>query len=629
MLAWLEKSSEWVRTLAYCGAALLAVGCGDDADAAGTGAYYLTGNAYDATTAKPAKDVQLTLFSGRSTKRGKTQADGSYTIGPISAGTSYRLRAEGTDMSSFEFTGLSLPLLDSPGDRSLIGDIPLYPKDKETPAFKIRLSTADPRVPTDGVRATVRFVPIVVGSDPSLAATLGVSSSSADVTGEYVQPMDALPNEMASDAPTYRAVTDNDALEIPTGALSWGATYNVKIDPGPAFATVQFLLTPVKDDDILVVLQPLSPPGQTQLPSTYQQYFTGRVYDGVSLERLSDYTMRLEYFDRVLGATVSPDGRYVVGPLLPNADYSIVIESDDYRSFLSHNARITTNNTTPPLTSTYYDAFLYPKDVRAPAVSARIGLRDSTTRPSGSVRFAPRDGSALFDEDSDTPAGVNRQVWSNDDDLQQRVIVRDFSDGVVELAEGDLVLGVEYQVSVYGVKDYALLKHAPFRAGIDTNPYFLLDPLAEPPLSVVAVSSNDAEPSTDGHVEFRFNHDISLYPRVSRDTLLRQLNDDFSIDSPDEDGDSMRNTLNDTNGMTVIAPMYRGVSFEISGDRLILNWDRGAGLKDTDQGELINSVTYGGLSGIEIYTGTLPNSPPSSLSALIGSNQISVQLVAL
>jgi hypothetical protein len=279
-------------------------------------------------------------------------------LGPIAPGTSYRQRAEVNGMSAFEFTGLSLPLIDTDTDRTLIGDIPLYPSTNQTPAFKITLSSADPRVPVDDVRATVHFTPVIVGSDPSLAATLGIGSSSADVTGEYVQPMDTLPNDMASEAQTYRAVFQNEILQVPAGALTWGATYNVKIDSGPSFASLQFLLTPVKDDDITVVLSPLSPPGSGQLPSQYQQYFTGRVYDGVSLARVTDYTMRLEYFDRVLAAIVSSDGRYVIGPLLPNADYSIVIESDDYRSFLSHNLRITTNAATPPLTSQYFDAFL-------------------------------------------------------------------------------------------------------------------------------------------------------------------------------------------------------------------------------------------------------------------------------
>ena len=604
-----------------------AIGCGDDDDAAAAG-YYLSGRAFDATTSEPIKDAQLTLSSGKSTRHGKTQADGTYTLGPIAAGTSYRLRAELKGMGEFEFTGLSLPLIDTDSPRTLIGDIPLYSSSGQTPPFKIALSSGDPRVPADGMRATARFVPVIVGSDPSLAATLGVANVSADVSGEYVQPMDTLPNDLTAQADTYRAVFTGETLQVPPGALTWGATYNVKIDAGPAFASLQFLLTPVKDDDISVVLQPLSAPGSTQLPTQYQQYFTGRVYDGVTLQRLTDYTMRLEYFDRVLGATVSSEGRYVVGPLLPNADYSISIDAQNYRSFLSHNARVTTNAMTPPLTSLYYDAFLYPDKVQAPAVTARIGLRDSTDRPSGSVRFAPRGGSQLFDEDVDTPAGVNRQVWTNDEDLQQRVVVRDFADGSIQLAAGDLVLGVDYEVTVYGVKGYALLKHEPFRAGIDTNPYFLLDPLSEPPLSVVALSNEQAEPTADGHIEIRFNHSIALYPKVSQDVLLRQLNDAFSIDSPDADGDNMQNELNDPPGMMVVAPTYRGVSIEISNDRLILNWDRGAGLKTTDQGELIRSVTYGALSAIQLYTATLPSSPPSALSALIGSNDITVQLVA-
>ena len=50
--------------------------------------------------------------------------------------------------------------------------------------------------------------------------------------------------------------------------------------------------------------------------------------------------MRLEYFDRTLEATVDAEGRFVVGPLLANADYTVAVEAEGFRSFLSHNVKV-------------------------------------------------------------------------------------------------------------------------------------------------------------------------------------------------------------------------------------------------------------------------------------------------
>ena len=65
-------------------------------------------------------------------------------------------------------------------------------------------------------------------------------------------------------------------------------------------------------------------------------------------------------------------GRYFVGPLLANADYSIVVEAEGYRSFLSHNELIPTAAELS-LMSFYYDAFLYPSSVNTPGVTCRVG----------------------------------------------------------------------------------------------------------------------------------------------------------------------------------------------------------------------------------------------------------------
>lgn len=364
----------------------------------------------------------------------------------------------------------------------------------------------------------------------------------------------------------------------------------------------------------------------SELPDDNQEYFTGRVYNGVSLERLSDYKMTLEYFDRTIDAQVDKSGRYLVGPLLPNADYTIAIEQDNFRSFLSHNAMLAAAPTAGTR-SRYFEAFLYPDSVQAPAEHVRFSLANETTVPSGTVRFAPRSASALFDETDETPAGVARQVWGNDEDLQQRTIVRDFQDGVLDVDAGEFVLGVEYAVTVYGVENHAILTGGSFTAGVDGNPSFTLTPVSISPLSVVAVSTTTAELSPTGTVEIMFNHEVKAYPRMDETAATRSLNDALVINSPDLDKDGERNRLNDAAMLTPpIDATYRGVTWEVQGQKLILSWNYESGLRTADDGDPIVSITYGNLGAIRLYTG-IPTAPEILLSDLLGQASLTVQMV--
>jgi hypothetical protein len=72
-------------------------------------------------------------------------------------------------------------------------------------------------------------------------------------------------------------------------------------------------------------------------PSYTDYYFDGRVYNGVDGNRLVDYDIQLQFLDREIDGTVDDNGRYFLGPLTPFNDYTIAIEANGYRSFLSHN----------------------------------------------------------------------------------------------------------------------------------------------------------------------------------------------------------------------------------------------------------------------------------------------------
>src|SRR4051812_3157279 len=161
-----------------------------------------------------------------------------------------------------------------------------------------------------------------------------------------------------------------------------------------------------------------------------------------------------------------------------------------------------------------------------------------TKLPSGTVRFAPMDSSSLFNTTDEMPAGISpSQVWMNDEDLQQRAVTKDFTDGKLDVAEGEFVLGVTYSVTVYGVANYSILSGGSFVAGIDANPSFALSPISEDPLEEVGMSIDSAALSPTGSIEIRFNHDISAYPKMDPMVALRSLNDGFSVASPDKNMD--------------------------------------------------------------------------------------------
>ena len=617
-------------------ALLSCLACSDDAsEDDGIANYYLNGRVLNGSTLAPVPDAEVTLSVGESAQTTRSKSDGSFSVGPIAPESDYRITAQLAGFDAFAFYGSRLPRLDSEKDRdrALVGDVALYTSGGSTPAFTISASSADGRLPLDAASSEVRFVPVRLGVDPAVnrPPAAAAADAGAPAPGAALQEI-FLPNHALSDLNGYRArIIDGQAV-IPAGALRWGGGYDLEIFGGPAFEPESMQLAAARASDLSVWLTPVREGLATDLAPGTSQYFSGRIYDGVSLARLTNYTIRLEYFDRVIQGSVDASGRYFVGPLLANADYSVVVEADGYRSFLSHNERID-GSADDALTSLYYDAFLYPDGVSTPAVTCRVRVSDSTDLPSGFMRFAPRSSSSLFDDDVERPVGVTstdagRQLWENDEDLQQRALVVEFNNGEVSLASGQLVYGVNYEVTIYGVAGHQVAVGA-YTAGVDGDKSWVLDPLSDDPLAVTSLSTDSHAPIPSGQLEVRFNQPIALDPTVSVTTLQRALNDAFSIDSPNADADASANVLVNSADLTPpIAPGYRGVSFTIDGDRLLLSWNRATALATTDVDDPITLVTYGGLGSVMLYPAGASKPDPQSLSALLGSGSTSVQLVA-
>jgi hypothetical protein len=219
-------------------------------------------------------------------------------------------------------------------------------------------------------------------------------------------------------------------------------------------------------------------------------------------------------------------------------------------------------------------------------------------------------------------------VWDNDEDLQQRALLLPFQNGEATLAAGQLVYGVNYAVTIYGVTGHEVVTGS-FTAGVDGDRSWVLDPLSDSPLAITALSSDNLAPEPSGDLQIRFNQPIALDPNVNASTAQRALNDAFAISSPNTDADSDQNVLVNSADLTPpIAAGYRGVSFQIDGDRLVLHWSSATGLASVDTDEPVLSVSYGGLGSILLYPAGTANATPVSLATLIGSGSSSVTLVS-
>jgi hypothetical protein len=366
-------------------------------------------------------------------------------------------------------------------------------------------------------------------------------------------------------------------------------------------------------------------------PNETDYYFAGRVYNGVDGTRLIDYKLDLQFLDRDLSGSVDGDGRYFVGPLTPFNDYTVAIRAQGYRSFLSHNVmklndELTMNANTSddnqhPDQSQYFDAYLFPTDVISPGVTFRITLSDSSDLPSGTLRLRPTASSSLVSDPVDMPAGVAGQVWHNDEDLQFSSVSRDFTDGVVTFAPGDLVYGVTYEVTIYNIDGHGTTTGV-YTAGANGNASFVVSPLASSPLALAFVSTQLGVPTPTGEVVFILNQPVILDPLNTADSYLRSLEANFTISSPDANMNGMTNTLKP---FDPAAPAgSRGLTLTVAGDKVTVQWDPTKALMTTDMADPIHSVTYGGLAGVVLRPVNGVASDAASLSTLLGAVAITV-----
>jgi hypothetical protein len=307
--------------------------------------------------------------------------------------------------------------------------------------------------------------------------------------------------------------------------------------------------------------------------TTEGYYFLGYVYDGVTSERLDGdaYSLTLSYDRTDLEAEVDDSGRFHVGPLEPFHDYTISIFADGYRDFYASEPLVSTTARGQNGTqSQFFEAYVFPTSVEAPAISFRIRTPDGTA-PSGRLRVSPEgEGRSDISLAGLVEGSVEGQVWSNDADRKFSTLVKDVNDGAVTFEAGELVYGVTYTATLFSSEGYQFNAFS-FTAGLTDDTNVVVPRLGEQPLEIVANSLDLENLNENAEVVLTFNRDVELSPSVQGSVVAEAIDDGFAINSPNLDADAEFNMLTLTDEPDA---QETGTSIEIEGDRLTLRWSR-------------------------------------------------------
>ena len=357
--------------------------------------------------------------------------------------------------------------------------------------------------------------------------------------------------------------------------------------------------------------------------------FTGFMFDGATGTRIDSYTLSVQAGAELLDGEVA-EGRYMAGPVSAWDDFTVGIVADGFRPFRSHNAQIGVPDELAGSDdiadigshqTLHFDAYLFPSNLASPAVTFTIATPNGEA-PGGTVRLRPTGRSLLEDDGSETPSGIPGQLWTNDEDLQADSISRAFSDGTLGIAEGDLVYGVTYQISIYDVIGFQPLEDT-YTAGVETDKTFELTEELGDALEILSSTATNCTPpnpagATGAVITLQLNHAVEEVADAYPGGAAEALDDALAMSSPNEDADMDTNDLVDD-----VSPLTqeRGVIFDINGDTVTISWNSMVGLMPLDPQDPIVSVTYGGLGDVMIQREGAPSSAVS-LSALLGGNTL-------
>jgi len=324
--------------------------------------------------------------------------------------------------------------------------------------------------------------------------------------------------------------------------------------------------------------------------------FVGYVYNGITHEPITTYKLTVRYNDKTKTARVESDGRYRIGPIPAWTDFTVTIEVEGggFRAFRSHNggfdlpegltavdgaANIDTEQTF------FFDAFLYPDTAQSPATRIFVQATEAKGTVKGKLRLVPTSSAAGGTLSSDEVPGVGEpasggnpstaQIWGNDADLQNSVLIQEFSGTEIEIAAGKLLWGVPYEGTLFEVTDDEK-SYQPamenFTAGSQTAIEIPVSQVTEP----IKLTNNDAANCV--------LTTSATQPTAAIAKITLTFDDDISIDlagniSTFEFREEFDDALVVTGG-TVTPPVSdstsfpeRGASYSVIDNKLTLQWD--------------------------------------------------------
>jgi hypothetical protein len=348
--------------------------------------------------------------------------------------------------------------------------------------------------------------------------------------------------------------------------------------------------------------------------------YTGDVYDGVTGAHVTMYDIAVDYGGKYERGTVDSRGGFHLPAMSALQDFTVYIDVEGYRPFAAHQGQWL--NSVNGQRSFYYLAYLFADKVPVEDVPFTITLRNSTELPSGSLRLRPTDLSAVYNDPVEQPAAIPGQIWQNDNDLLSKTVWMDFTEGKATVKGTDLVYGVPYQISVFNVPGYALSQSNVFQAGVNGRVALQLDRLTVPRLTASFISTQSGDPSPDGTVTIVLNEAAEFDPTEPALDIKNAIDNGFSINSPDTNGNTTRNILKINTDPNTQA---RGTSIDLSGQAIVLKWSR-TGLQTQDAGDRIDSISYGGLGAVRLRPVGGNASDVVTLSTIVGSASIVVPL---
>lgn len=332
--------------------------------------------------------------------------------------------------------------------------------------------------------------------------------------------------------------------------------------------------------------------------------FSGYAIDGVTGRAITNYELELVFGTTTKSARVDRDtSRFTVGGLPEARDYTVRISADGYRPFESINAAIDYDTEDEEFADGrkgfIFVAYLYPTSLTAPDTTINVFFGDSIAPvPNGTVRLTPAAVSSSLETDF---APIGGQVWQNTLDRLTGAQSVQIANGVASFPGANLVYGVQYDISVFGVAGYQADLNETITVGNVTAYDMTLVSSADPVL-VRQYDSRDiyrgqVPASTPISLTYVFNRAIELSPTQAQGAAVNSLDLNSNFTLNDADGDA-----------AVITPCMSvgdldaecGWTITVSGNTLTLSGVRASDIQTDDPGDRVTSVTFGGFGGITI-----------------------------